>query len=105
MTLRERDIFCRLTIACPSRFDFDWLFGGAGETQRQRIHAAIPLRRLLFALQTEGTRMPKHCVDRRVCGPTTSGQDRQLHSHILILILFEKKLGVFVPSAFNFHLF
>ena len=63
----------------------------SGEIKRERVHAAVPLRRVLLAVQAEGTGVPQHRLDRRVCRATPSRKDWQLHSHILSLSLSERK--------------
>lgn len=57
-----------------------------GEIECIRIHSAIPFRRILRLFEAEGARVPKHCLDIRVCGTKASGQNRQLHSDLLIAL-------------------
>ena len=59
------------------------LFVLSGETERECVHAAVPLRRLLLLSQTEGARVQEHHVDLGVRRPEAQGQDRQLHPHLL----------------------
>ena len=54
-----------------------------GQAERERVHAAVPLRRLLLLPQAEGAGVQEHCLDLGVRRPEAQGEDRQLHSHIL----------------------
>ncbi len=46
-----------------------------GETERERLHAAVPLRRVLLVLEAEGAGVQEHCVDRRMRGAAPQGQN------------------------------
>ena len=59
------------------------IFFFSGQVERERVHAAVPLWRLLLVPQVEGARVQKHHLDRGVRRSTTQGQDRQLHSNLL----------------------
>ena len=39
----------------------------SGETERVRLHAAVPLRCVLLLLEAEGAGVQERCVDLRVC--------------------------------------
>ena len=54
-----------------------------GELERERVHAAVPLWRLLRISEAEGARVQEHHLDRRVRRPKAQSQDRQLHPHLL----------------------
>ena len=47
----------------------------AGETERECIHAAIPLRCILLLCKTQGTRMQEYCMDSWMCSTETTGKD------------------------------
>ena len=55
----------------------------AGELERERVHAAVPLRRLLLLPEAEGAGVQEHRLDLGVRRPEAQGQDRQLHPHLL----------------------
>ena len=53
----------------------------SGEAERERVHAAVPLRRVLFSPQVEGAGVPQRRLDLGVRGPEAPRKDRQLHPH------------------------
>ena len=48
------------------------VFRVRSQVECERFYAAIPLWCLLRLLEIKGTRMPKYCVDLRMCGSKTS---------------------------------
>ena len=54
-----------------------------GEAERERVHAAVPLRRFLRLPEAEGAGVQEHRLDLGVRRAEAQGQDRQLHSHPL----------------------
>ncbi len=66
-----------------------------GEAERERVHAAVPLWRLLRLLEAEGAGVQEHRLDLRMRRAEAQSKDRQLHSHILnssIFKIFKLKL-------------
>ena len=55
----------------------------SGELECERVHAAVPLWRILRISEAEGARVQEHHLDRRVRRPKAQSQDRQLHPHLL----------------------
>lgn len=90
-----------------------------GQTERERIPAAVPLRRVLLILETQGTGVPQYRLDRWVHRSETQGKDRQLHPHHVICSMgpgwrrWKHKLGVkvfyiwlfFISKMFSFIFF
>lgn len=58
-----------------------------GEAEQAGVPQPVPLRSLLCLREAEGAGVPQHRVDRRVHRPAAQDQDRQLHSHLLTLLL------------------
>ena len=52
-----------------------------GQIECQRVYATVSLWSLLLLFETEGTGMPQHRLDCRMCRAKTSCKDRQLHPH------------------------
>lgn len=53
----------------------------AGAAERERVPAAVPLRRVLRVRASEGAGDAQHHLDRRVHLAAPPDQDRQLHTH------------------------
>jgi len=71
----------------------------SGQAERERVHAAVPLRRLLRLPEAEGAGVPEHHLDRRMRGSAAPGQDRQLHSNLLKASLRTSTLSMSIALA------
>ena len=60
----------------------------SGETERVRLHAAVPLRCVLLLLEAEGAGVQERCVDLRVCFSEAQVHNSFRNSLVYAIYLF-----------------
>ena len=77
----------------------------SGETERVRLHAAVPLRCVLLLLEAEGAGVQERCVDLRVCFSEAQVPDSSRNSLVKPIYLFTQFTCLPNSLVYAIHLF